>query len=214
MQGYLASISYVDNELGRLLDALDASPMAKNTIIILWSDHGFHLGEKKNWEKFALWEQTTRVPLFIHAPGVSKDGEVTRQPTTLTDLYPTLCELAGLQIPAQCTGKSVVAQLRDPGTLDARTSLTSFTFNGDIEPSHGLSNSKYRYIVYPDGFEELYDLETDRGEFTNLASDPAFAEIKAELAAAVPADTAPNRGVAADSPFHRSGRVKAKAKSL
>ena len=214
MQGYLASISYVDNELGRLLDALDASPMAKNTIIILWSDHGFHLGEKKNWEKFALWEQTTRVPLFIHAPGVSKDGEVTRQPTTLTDLYPTLCKLAGLPIPAQCTGKSVVAQLRDPGTLDARTSLTSFTFNGDIEPSHGLSNSKYRYIVYPDGFEELYDLETDRGEFTNLASDPAFAEIKAELAAAVPADTAPNRGVAADSPFHRSGRVKAKAKSL
>ncbi|MEM0898268.1 MAG: sulfatase, partial [Verrucomicrobiota bacterium] len=108
MQGYLASISYVDHEVGRLLDGLDASPMAGNTIVVLWTDHGFHIGEKDNWEKFALWEQTTRVPLFIHAPGVTMDGAETRQPTTLTDLYPTLCQLAGLPVPAQCTGHSLV----------------------------------------------------------------------------------------------------------
>ncbi|MDF1823606.1 MAG: sulfatase [Verrucomicrobiales bacterium] len=207
MQGYLASISYVDHELGRLLDALDASPMAENTIVVLWTDHGFHIGEKENWEKFALWEQTTRVPLFIHAPGISKDGASTRQPTTLTDLYPTLCELADLPLPEQCTGESVVAQLRNPSSLTKRTSLTSFTFKHDSEPSHGLSDTKYRYIIYPDGFEELYDLENDRGEFRNLAGDPAYAEIKAGLAAHVPLECAPNRTVAKDSPFHRAKKT-------
>lgn len=212
MQGYLASISYVDHELGRLLDALDASPKAENTIVVLWTDHGFHIGEKENWEKFALWEQTTRVPLFIHAPGVSKDGEVTRQPTTLTDLYPTLCELVGIPTPKQCTGESLVAQLEDPSATVDRTSLTSFTFNRDTEPSHGISSAKYRYILYPDGFEELYDLETDRGEFTNLASDPAYAEVVADMAAHLPNKTAPNRTVAKDSPFHRRGRPGIKAK--
>jgi arylsulfatase A-like enzyme len=212
MRGYLASISYVDNELGRLLDALDASPMAGNTIIVLWSDHGFHIGEKKNWEKFALWEQTTRVPLFIHAPGISRDGEVSRQPTTLTDLYPTLCELAGLPVPEQCTGTSLLPQLRDPAAVSAATSLTSYTFKGDTAPSHGLSNTRYRYLIYPDGFEELYDLGKDRGEFTNLAADPAYAAVKAEFAAAVPRHPAPDRGAAPDSPYHRPGPGKGKAK--
>lgn len=212
MQGYLASISYVDHELGRLLDALDASPKAENTIVVLWTDHGFHIGEKENWEKFALWEQTTRVPLFIHAPGLSKDGEVTREPTTLTDLYPTLCELVGIPTPGQCTGESVVAQLEEPSATTDRTSLTSFTFNRDTEPSHGLSSTKYRYILYPDGFEELYDLETDRGEFTNLASEPGYADVVAEMAAHLPAEAAPNRGVAVDSPFHRKGGPRGKAK--
>ena len=129
MRGYLASISYVDHQLGRLLDALDASPMAKNTIVVLWTDHGLHIGEKKNWEKFALWEQSTRTPLFIHAPGVSKDGARTRQPTTLTDLYPTLCDLTGLPTPKQCTGKSIALQVRNPDMIDERTSLTSFVFS-------------------------------------------------------------------------------------
>ncbi|MHC4996988.1 MAG: sulfatase, partial [Planctomycetota bacterium] len=192
-RGYLASISYVDHELGRLLDGLDASPMTKNTIVVLWTDHGFHIGEKENWEKFALWEQTTRTPLFIHAPGVSVEGARTHQPTTLTDLYPTLCELAGLPIPDQCTGSSLVAQLKNPDQVDRRTSLTSFVFGRDNQqPSHGVSDTRYRYIIYPDGFEELYDLEKDRNEFTNLAGDPAYAAIKARLAKSVPAKPAAN----------------------
>jgi arylsulfatase A-like enzyme len=182
MRGYLASISYVDHELGRLLDGLDASPIGGNTIIVLWTDHGFHIGEKQNWEKFALWEQTTRTPLFIHAPGVSKDGVQTRQPATLTDLFPTLCDLAGLPIPAQCTGRSLAPQVRNPGTVDTRVSLTSFVFRRDGKmPSHGISDTRYRYIRYADGFEELYDLKTDRNEFTNLADDPAHAGAKARL---------------------------------
>jgi len=204
MRGYLASISYVDHELGRLLDGLDASPLAENTIVVLWTDHGFHIGEKENWEKFALWEQTTRVPLFLHAPGISKDGERTAQPTTLTDLYPTLCELAGLPVPAQCTGKSVVDALKNPAESDGRVSLTSFVFDHDgKQPSHGLSNEKFRYIRYADGFEELYDLEKDRGEFTNLADDPAFAKEKEGLANSLPENAVPMVDTPTDSPYHR-----------
>lgn len=171
MQGYLASISYVDNQLGRLLDALDASPMKDNTIIVLWSDHGFHIGEKENWEKFALWDQTSRVPLFIHAPGQSRDGVRTRQPATLTDLYPTLCELAGIPILAQCDGTSLVPQLKNPATPRATLSLTSFKFAGEPDASHAVSDPRYRLIRYGNGFEELYDLETDPNEFTNRAGD-------------------------------------------
>ena len=204
MQGYLASISYVDHQLGRLLDALDASPLAGNTIVVLWTDHGFHIGEKENWEKFALWTQTTRVPLFIHAPGVSQDGERTVQPVTLTDLYPTLCELAGLPIPPQCDGTSLVTQLKRPAAATGRTSLTSFVFNGDKAPSHGVSDTRYRYIRYADGFEELYDRDSDPHEFTNVVSDPALADVKARLAAQLPTEVAPNRGAAKDSPFNRT----------
>ncbi|MGY8671265.1 MAG: sulfatase [Verrucomicrobiia bacterium] len=209
MRGYLASISYVDHELGRLLDGLDASPMAKNTIVVLWTDHGFHIGEKENWEKFALWDQTTRTPLFIHAPGISKDGAKTRQPATLTDLYPTLCDLAGLPTPKQCTGASLAQQVKNPPQIDGRTSLTSFVFgrSGKVA-SHGISDVRYRYISYPDGFEELYDLEQDRNEFKNLANDPAFAKIKARLAAGVPKNAAANVGPAQNSPYNRKRNRK------
>jgi arylsulfatase A-like enzyme len=203
MQGYLASISYVDNQLGRLLDALDASPMKDNTIVVLWTDHGFHIGEKENWEKFALWDQTTRVPLFIHAPGISKDGEKTRQPATLTDIYPTLCELAGLPIPDQCDGTSLVPQLKDPSAKKKQLALTSFQFGNERAPSHAVADPRYRFIQYANGFEELYDLKADPNEFTNRADDPELAKIKTRLAKSLPTDAAPNRGVPTDSPYHR-----------
>lgn len=206
MQGYLASISYVDHQLGRLLDALDASPLKDRTIIVLWTDHGFHIGEKENWEKFALWDQTTRVPLFIHAPGVSRDGAATRQPATLTDLYPTLCELADLPVPKQCDGASLVPQLRNPDEAHGRLSLTSFQFGRDRDPSHAVSDPRYRFIRYADGFEELYDLREDPHEFTNRAGDASLAGVKRSLAKGLPAEAAPNRGVPTDSPHHRGRR--------
>ncbi len=199
MQGYLASISFMDFQLGRLLDALDASALKNNTIVVLWSDHGFHIGEKENWEKFALWNQTTRVPLFIHAPGVSRDGAKTRQPATLTDLYPTLCELAGLPVPAQCDGVSLVPQLKNPSTPRATPALTSYVFKGETAPSHGVADARYRLIRYGNGFEELYDLETDPHEFTNRAADPALATVKSRLTAALPKNAAASRGVPASS---------------
>ncbi|MCM2374750.1 sulfatase [Aporhodopirellula aestuarii] len=200
MQGYLASISYTDHQLGRLLDALDASPLKDNTIVVLWSDHGFHIGEKENWEKFCLWDQTTRVPLFIHVPGQSADGQSTRQPATLTDVYPTLCELAGLPIPPQCDGHSLVPQIKNPSTKHGRLSLTSYIFAA--EPSHAVSDHRYRFIRYHDGFEELYDLKNDPNEFTNLASDPNMANTKARLAEGFPKRVAPSRGVPKESKYN------------
>lgn len=203
MRGYLASISYVDYELGRLLDGLDTSPMAKNTVVVLWTDHGFHIGEKENWEKFALWDQTTRVPLFIHAPGLSKDGVETRAPATLTDIYPTLCELAGIPIPKQCDGTSLVPQLKDPAKPKPQLALTSYQFWGENKPSHGVADSRYRLIRYGNGFEELYDLKSDPNEFTNRIDDPELAEIRKRLTAALPKKAAPNARIPTDSPYHR-----------
>ncbi|MGB1787819.1 MAG: sulfatase [Limisphaerales bacterium] len=203
MQGYLASISYVDHQLGRLLDALDASPMKDNTVIVLWSDHGFHIGEKQNWEKFALWDQTTRVPFFVHAPGVSRDGASTRQPTTLTDIYPTLCELAGLPVPELCTGVSLVPQLKNPNAPRDRMALTAFQFWNEKTPSLAVADSRYRFIRYGDGFEELYDQEKDPHEFKNLIADPRLAKVKMRLANALPKKVTPIQKIPQDSPFHR-----------
>ena len=202
MRGYLASISYVDHQVGRLLDALDSSSLKENTIVVLWTDHGFHIGEKENWEKFALWDQTTRVPLFIHAPGVSKDGVKTRYPVTLTDLYPTLCELAGLPVPKQCDGKSLVSQLRNPEKRGKSLSLTSFQFQGDSAPSHAVSDRRYRLIQYPDGFEELYDLEKDSHEFHNLSENLNFSEVKKRLSLGIPSKSAAMVGIPQSSPYN------------
>ena len=208
MQGYLASISYVDHQLGRLLDGFDASPMKEDTIVVLWTDHGFHIGEKDNWEKFALWDQTTHVPLFIHAPGISKDGVKTQQPATLTDLYPTLCELAGLPIPAQCDGLSLVPQLKEPSTPRKRPALTSFRFGQVMASSHAVADTRYRLIRHGNGFEELYDLQTDPNEFTNRAEDASLAAIKARLAKWLPADPAPSRSIPRDSPYNLKSRAR------
>lgn len=202
MQGYLASISYTDHQLGRLLGALDASRQRDNTIIVLWSDHGFHVGEKENWEKFALWDQTTHVPLFIHAPGISRDGAKSRQPATLTDIYPTLCELAGLPVPTQCDGDSLVPQLKEPSAPRAHPSLTSYIFGGESGPSHAVADAQFRLIRYGNGFEELYDLRSDPHEFTNRANDPALAEVKARLGRSVPPNAAPSRRAPADSIYN------------
>lgn len=207
MQGYLASISYVDHQLGRILDALDRTPgMKNNTIIVLWSDHGFHIGEKANWEKFALWDQTSRVPLFIHAPGVSKDGEKTRQPATLTEVYPTLCELADLPIPSQCDGLSLVSQLKNPGAKRDRLALCSFQFGNEKNPSHGVSDERYRFIRYGNGFEELYDLKNDPHEYENLIDSPQFASVKTRLANGIPSNSATLAILPKDSPHHRANQ--------
>ncbi len=213
MRGYLASISYVDHQLGRLLQALDRSGRSENTVVVLWSDHGFHIGEKENWEKFALWNQTTRVPLFIHAPGLSRDGEKTMNAVTLTDIYPTLCALAGLPTPAQCDGNSLVPSLRAPSEDQGQVALTSFQFGGEEKSSHAVADSRYRYIRYGNGFEELYDHRDDPHEFDNLAGNPDYRSVRARLKRWLPQNPAPNRGVPVDSPYHRPRKKTAQVLS-
>lgn len=179
VQGYLASITFADEQLGRVLDALDASPLAKNTVIVAWSDHGMHLGEKKNWEKFTLWEKSTRVPLIIAGPGVANPGARVSQPASLIDVYPTLCLLAGLPIPAQCEGTSLLPQLRDPAAPREIPAITTQTQGK--QSGHTVRDARWRYIRYYDGFEELYDHSIDPGELKNLADDPAYVAEKKRL---------------------------------
>jgi arylsulfatase A-like enzyme len=193
IQGYQASITFADAQLGTLLDALDSTPRGKNTIIVLWSDHGMHFGEKQNWEKFTLWERSTRVPLVLVAPGVSHAGAQVASPASLMDIYPTLCELAGLPAPGQCEGESLVPQLRDPAAPRAMPAITTQTMGR--QSGHAVRDVRWRYIRYYDGFEELYDMDADPGEFTNVASDPANAPVKTRLRAWLEKIRAPLDGV-------------------
>ncbi len=171
VRAYLASISFMDSQVGRLLDALDASPAASNTIIVLWSDHGWHLGEKGITGKNTLWERSTRVPLLFAGPGVKANAVVTR-PAELLDLYPTLMELSGLAAPANLEGHSLVPLLKNPKAVRMFPAITTHNVN-----NHGVRSERWRYIRYADGSEELYDLRSDPNEWTNLAKDKRYAAV-------------------------------------
>jgi len=186
VQGYLASISFTDAMIGKLVAALDDSGRANNTIIVLWSDHGFHLGEKDNWGKMTLWDETTNVPFIIVAPGVTTPGSHSDEAVSTQSIYATLVELAGLARPEFVDGSSLVPLLRNPDMDWNDVAITTYGDYGNFT----VRDDRYRYIIYADGQEELYDIETDPNEWTNLADDPRYITLKAELAARIPpADT-------------------------
>lgn len=189
VQGFLASVDYTDMLIGRLIDALDASPYRDNTIVVIWSDHGMNLGEKKHWRKYALWEDTTRVPLIIRAPGVTDAGGKCGRPVNLLDIFPTLAELCRLPKRPEWEGHSLVPLLRDPAAAWPYPSITTYGCN-----NHSIRTEKYRYIRYATGDEELYDHDADPNEWHNLASDPAYKSVKVELAAMLPRVNAPDPG--------------------
>ena len=184
-QAYLASISFVDHCVGVVLDALKSSPHADNTLIVLWSDHGFHLGEKQHWAKRTLWEESTRVPLLISGPGI-QPGDTCAEPASLIDIYPTLVELCQAPKNPHLEGISLVPQLNDPATPRDRPAITSAYFG-----NHSIRTRDWRLIAYEDGAKELYDHRTDQDEFHNLADDPAHQEIIEELAQWLPQDAEP-----------------------
>jgi len=171
---YLASTSFVDSQVGRILDALGASGMEESTIVVLWSDHGYHLGEKLISGKNSLWDRSTRVPLIFAGPGVTA-GAKTHRPAELLDIYPTLVELAGLPEKDGLEGISLVPQLKDADAPRERPAIT--THNHD---NHGVRSEDWRYIRYADGSEELYDMRTDPNEWHNLAGVPEMAGVLAE----------------------------------
>jgi arylsulfatase A-like enzyme len=186
VQAYLATINFADAQLGRLLDALDESPDRDKTIVCLWSDHGWHLGEKQHWRKFALWEEATKAPMIWVVPGVTEPGGVCARPVDFMNIYPTLDDLCGLPAPEnprgqEIEGVSMRALLTEPNAAWDRPALTTHGRN-----NHALRSQEYRYIRYADGGEELYDHRSDPMEFTNLAQDPKFAGVKAGLAKWLP----------------------------
>jgi arylsulfatase A-like enzyme len=189
IQSYLAAIAYTDMNVGRLLDAFDRSPNRDNTIIVFWGDHGWSLGEKSHWRKFALWEEPTRAPFIVVAPGVTKPGGVSERPVDFMSIYPTLCELAGLPVPQHVEGTSIAALLRNPQAAWDRPAITTHGFK-----NHTVRTEQWRYIRYADGGEELYDETQDEYEWTNLAAKPEYAPVKAELARWLPTTDAPHKG--------------------
>ena len=185
VQAYLASITFADAMVGRLLDALERTERVEDTIIVLWSDHGWHLGEKHRWRKQTLWEETTRVPLIIVAPGVTTPGTRSARAVSLVDIYPTLAELTGIAAPENLDGVSLKPLLEDPDMAWDRSALSTNEFG-----NHAVRSERYRYIRYYNGNEELYDHERDPGEWANLATNPAYDEIKVELAKWMPVSEA------------------------
>ena len=195
VQGYLAAIAFMDAQLGRLIDGFDRSPRATDTHIVLWSDHGWHLGEKLHWRKFSLWEESTRNVFLTVAPGVTKPGTRCSRPVSLLDLYPTLNELCGLPARPELEGRSLMPLLRNPALEWDAPVLTTYFRN-----NHSLRNERWRYTRYADGGEELYDHQADPMEWTNLAGKPEYATVKIQLARWLPrvnaADVVHARGIA------------------
>ena len=188
VRSYLACTSFVDSQVGRVLDALEKSGAKDNTIVVLWSDHGWHLGEKLITGKNTLWDRGTRVPLIFAGPGIGQ-GRCNR-PAELLDMYPTLAELCGLPKSGNhVEGISLVPQLKDANAPRERPAIT--THNHD---NHGIRSEKWRYIEYADGSQELYDMENDPNEWTNLASDAKYASVIADHKKWIPKSAPPAAG--------------------
>ena len=180
IQAYLACISFVDDCVGTVLDALEANGHANNTVILLWSDHGYHLGEKNRFAKQSLWDEATRVPFIISAPGIS-GGQHSPRTVSLMDIYPTLLDLCQLPPNPRNEGISIVPLLENPLFVWDRAVVTSYGEN-----NHAIRTEKYRYIRYEDGSEELYNLNKDPQEWANQASNPEYEEVKQTLKKELP----------------------------
>lgn len=185
VQAYLATIRFTDAQVGRLMEGLDQSAYRDNTVVVLWGDHGWHLGEKEHWRKFALWEEACRAPLVWVAPGVTTPGSVCNRPVDFMTIYPTLCDLADIPIPDHVEGPSIVPLLKDADATWSRPALT--TFHRD---NHSFRSEKFRYIRYADGSEELYDHDEDPYEWTNLSDKAQYDSVKKEFLKYVPDNSA------------------------
>jgi arylsulfatase A-like enzyme len=174
VRSYLASTSFVDAQVGRLLTALDEAGIADNTIVVLWGDHGWHLGEKGITGKNTLWDRGTRVPLIFAGPGVTP-GQRCTQPAELLDIFPTLIDLTGVAVREDLEGLTLIPQLEYAAAKRERPAITSHN-----QGNHGVRSEHWRYIHYADGSEELYDMQTDPNEWNNLARNPEYAAVIAD----------------------------------
>lgn len=197
-QAYYASISFMDTQVGRVLDSLDRLGLSDNTIIVFTSDHGYHLGEHGLWQKMSLFEESSRVPLLMAAPGKSVKGKAVATPVSHVDLFPTLTELCGITPPSNIQGQSLVPMLKDPtekgrgwaltqvsrGGGQARAAVTTnVSAEGKQFFGYSLRTPRWRYTEWDEGEKgrELYDHDADSKEITNLADKPEHAATVAQL---------------------------------
>jgi arylsulfatase A-like enzyme len=181
IQSYLATISFVDAQIGRVLGALEKSPYRDNTIVVLLGDHGWELGEKHHWGKTTLWEEVARAPLIWRVPGLTKPGSLCARTVDFMSIYPTLAELCGVPTPSHVQGVSIKALLADPQAPWDRPGVTT-----SQQGQHSVRTEKWRYIRYQDGTEELYDEVSDPYEWTNLAAKKELAGVIKQLAEWLP----------------------------
>jgi arylsulfatase A-like enzyme len=187
IQAYQACITYADVQIGRVLDAWERSPERENTIIVLWGDHGWHLGEKHHWRKFSLWEEATRSPLFFVVPNRVKGGSRCDKTVDFMSLYPTLTDLCCLPKPQHTEGYSLRPLLENPNAAWDKPAMTTFHAN-----NHTVRTEKWRYIRYEKGGEELYDETADPYEWVNLAKNAQYKNVIKELSAHLPKENKPN----------------------
>lgn len=180
VRAYLACVSFMDSQVGRVLDALETTGRRNDTLIVLWSDHGWHLGEKLITGKNTLWERSTRVPLVFAGPGISHNA-VCKRPVELLDIFPTLLELCRFPARSDLEGHSLVPQLKDASAPREWPAVATHN-----QGNHTIRTEDWRYIRYADGSEELYDLRNDPNEWTNLAKDERFTAQKVALAKWLP----------------------------
>lgn len=181
VQAYLAAIAFCDHEVGRLLDGLEKSGHRDDTIVVLWSDHGWSLGEKSHWRKYALWEEPTRSVMVWRVPGLTPTGAPCDRTVDFLTVYPTLCDLTRVPFPKHLEGRSIVPLLGNPRTEWNDAAISTFG-----RGNHAIRTAKWRYIRYADGSEELYDEVVDPLEYVNLAARPEHLKLKAELASLLP----------------------------
>lgn len=179
IQAYLASITFADSQVGRMVKAVENSPYADNTIIVLWSDHGYHLGEKFHFAKSTLWEESARMPCIMYVPGIT-DGTNCTQPMDSIDIYPTLADLCGITLQTDIDGTSMVPLLKNP-VIKWKPAVTMLQYKNVT-----VRSEDFRYIRYVDGSEELYDHRSDPGEHKNLAANPELKSEKEKLEKYIP----------------------------
>lgn len=186
VQAYLASVAYADAAIGRLWDALQASPYKDNTVVILWGDHGWQFGEKNRWRKFTLWSAGSQTSYIIAAPGLQSAGQVCDTPVDLMSIYPTILELLGLPQRADIAGASVVPLLNSCSATWPEVALST---NGPN--NHAIRRDNWSYVRHANGDEELYDRDTDRWEWRNIANDEQTRKLREEFSAMLPCRTYP-----------------------
>ena len=184
IRAYHASVAFVDRQIGRFLESLKKNPRGRETFVMLVSDHGWHLGEKQHWGKWTGWQRSTRVPLLLVPPSGSSEkyalGKQCDSPVGLIDLYPTLLDLCKLPKVARLDGVSLRPLLQDPGLASDRLVVTTFD-----KGNHALSGTRWRYIRYQDGSEELYDRRKDPNEWVNLVSNNEHIPVRKRLSKAL-----------------------------
>ncbi len=183
IQAYRASTTFMDAQIGLVLDAIERLGLADSTILVFSSDHGYHLGEHGMWQKMSLFEESARVPLIIAVPGSKAKGKTSTTPVEMIDLYPTLADLCGLRAPESLEGKSLRPQLDDPSTPGKGFAISQVRRGNrpDAISGFAIRTDRYRYVEWSGGGRQLYDEQEDPHEHNNLARDPKHAETIQEL---------------------------------